>query len=573
MSAAHKAQPKESWRIARLPYREPDWSQYDMNAALRTPKGTMVLNPIQSAALAEAAQEKGAICPIGVGVGKTLISCLLPTVMNAQKPLLVVPPTTAQQTKRLYVEYRQHFKIKQITFLTYSRLSTAKGTDILYRLKPDLIICDEVHLLKDPNSARTMRVLRFLADNPQVMFVALSGTMTKDSLKNYSHLAELALRDGSPLPRDKYTLGAWCKVLDANDDEPNESDWQELRPMIDQMHDSGWQGFRRETETDYERRHATARECFSKRFRGTPGVICSSNADVDASLYISTVKDIPYPKDLYDLVKETKERPDGEPLEDDARVWLCLRQLSLGFYYIWHWGDREPDWEWVDAYRGWGREVRAEISDRATTYYDSPWLVEKQILKLLELDDDDDIVAVSEVLGHEPSPMLVDAWREWDRVRHRKGPDTVPVWIDDTPLRRILALGSTKHPTIYWYHSDAVADRIEQISDIHVVRAGEEPPEEALWCALSIKSHGTGLNLQRWAHNVLIEPPPGNPETEQCIGRTHRQGQAADEVHFTIPVHSPVFAKALRNAREEAAYQQDTMKMPQRLCYAVYDEQ
>ncbi len=49
------------------------------------------LRALQALMLADAYQIKGLFAPVGVGEGKTLTSFLLPTVLNAVRPLLLQP--------------------------------------------------------------------------------------------------------------------------------------------------------------------------------------------------------------------------------------------------------------------------------------------------------------------------------------------------------------------------------------------------------------------------------------------------------------------------------------------------
>ena len=63
----------------------------------------------------------GALCPIGVGHGKTLVDLLSPLAFRVYDPkindvVLLVPPGLAEQLVGDYVYYGQHFKMPQIVF-------------------------------------------------------------------------------------------------------------------------------------------------------------------------------------------------------------------------------------------------------------------------------------------------------------------------------------------------------------------------------------------------------------------------------------------------------------------------
>ena len=56
----------------------------------------------------------------------------------------------------------------------------------------------------------------------------------------------------------------------------------------------------------------------------------------------------------------------------------------------------------------------------------------------------------------------------------------------------------------------------------------------------SIKAHGTGRNLQAFCRNLVANPPSDGATWEQLLGRTHRQGQEADEVTVASEVAVPM---------------------------------
>jgi superfamily II DNA or RNA helicase len=95
-------------------------------------------------------------------------------------------------------------------------LSTKKGLNLLEELNPDLIICDEVHYLKAASAARTKRFLRYMRANPETKFVAMSGTVTKKSIREYWHLLKLALPVDCPLPLRWVEMSDWANALDEN---------------------------------------------------------------------------------------------------------------------------------------------------------------------------------------------------------------------------------------------------------------------------------------------------------------------------------------------------------------------
>src|SRR5262245_46563659 len=92
-------------RVLELPRRS--WSDSGakdlaerLTALLKTSGGTMTLRPVQAIALYEAYRCHGAFLPIRVGGGKTLISLLLPHVLEASRPLLLLPAKLIEKTRR-----------------------------------------------------------------------------------------------------------------------------------------------------------------------------------------------------------------------------------------------------------------------------------------------------------------------------------------------------------------------------------------------------------------------------------------------------------------------------------------
>lgn len=529
---------EEVTRILALPKR--DQPDIDLTPVYRRPHSTARLRPVQSWALDEIRSQRGLLGPIGVGEGKTLIAFLAPLALGAKRPLLLVPASVYPQVMRMYSRYTLDWTLPPITTMTYQGLSGPQSAEKLLDLDPDCIICDEAHALKDVKAARTMRILRFLLERP-VPFIALSGTMTRRSLLDFAHLSRFALGDFSPLPRERYALDAWARCLDA-EGEAGLADWRYVRPLLD----GRWTG-----KASLDR--VAARVAFGERLRATPGVVATSEKFTGSSLYFRRIEDVPYPTGTYEDVEELDERPDGQPFEADVDRWRCLYQLSLGYYYVWDWGERAPDEEWIMARRRWMREVRAEVDRAADWGIDSPALVEEAVRR-----------------GEKNRAGLVDALLAWDRVSDREPPDTVPIWVDEEPLDGVVALlgllrRDGRRP-VAWYSSLAVAEGLRR-RRIRVIDAGEEPP--MIWqgpVALSIESHGKGLNLQAYDAMLVVEPPGSSDIWEQMVGRLHRPGQPSDDVLVWVLTHTPVFRQGLAKALQEAAYVESTGAQ-QRLCY------
>ncbi|MHB8563311.1 MAG: hypothetical protein ACYDDA_05055 [Acidiferrobacteraceae bacterium] len=84
----------------------------------------------------------------------------------------------------------------------------------------------------------------------------------------------------------------------------------------------------------------------------------------------------------------------------------------------------------------------------------------------------------------------------------------------------------------------------------------------------SIAACGQGFNLQSFSKNLITSCPSGAATIEQVLGRTHRDGQLADEVLvwvlFGCREHYDAFNRALDGARAAA----DTLGHAQKLLLA-----
>jgi hypothetical protein len=87
-------------------------------------------------------------------------------------------------------------------------------------------------------------------------------------------------------------------------------------------------------------------------------------------------------------------------------------------------------------------------------------------------------------------------------------------------------------------------------------------------CAASIRSHGTGKNLQAWNRALITCLPSSGATLEQLLARHHRVGQEADIVHVEFYCHTSEMLDALETAQGDAGYMQDTGGQPQRILSA-----
>ena len=535
----------EGRRIRALPtWDESDLEGLDLTDEFRTATGTMRLRPRQSLALHFLRSlGRGLVGPLGVGSGKTLLTLLASVAVGARAPVLLIPPAMRVPLEREIAKLRPHWRIPtNLQVLSYSHLSVATGSELLESLRPDLVIADEAHMLRYPDSARTKRVLRYFRQYPTTKFVAVSGTLTAKSLRDYAHLCELALRDGSPMPREARDLIAWANCIDARGI-ARPQDWDVL---------GEWESFRH--LDDAAERRIAARQRFEARLTSTPGVVSTREASVACSLVITRRVAPPLPTVVADALREMRKtwmRPDGEELVSPLDVWRLGVQMAQGFFYRWDWPAGKPDLEWMSARAAWHRAVR-EYLKLDLPGLDSPLLVTNGVIQ-----------------GRIADPWMTEPWREWDRVRHRPKPPTVTVWLD-TYLLDDADRWRKRHPKgIVWYSDHAIADALRDRGH-RVFASGQTPPYDGEALALSTHAHGTGLNLQPWSENLILSWPSSGKACEQLLGRTHRAGQEADEVGVWWYGHTPEMRAAMAKSREEAKYIEQTTGSPQKLVYAAF---
>ena len=530
-------------------------------ASIRKQAG-LELRTVQQEALGAIRAANGGVFPIGVGHGKTYIAVLAGAALDAKLAILLVPPRTVEQTYAALAQADTHFRLPKTEIVPYSTLSQPNSSDLLrkmvegYRPGEVVLVADEAHCLKRNTAARTKRVARFLEENTGVRFVAMSGTLTSKSLRDFAHLSQWALGEGSPVPRPSAAQGGqalehWAASIDS-DGRAGAHDWQWCEPL--------WNWAKCEGDiwtVAGQRRKDSLRSAFYKRMSSTKGVVTTGESSFGASLYIEKI-DPGIPLVLLSAMQEVEDskcRPDGEPIESPVDQWRILRQLSLGFYYRWAWPNGEPDFEWLQARAEWARHVRSQLDRHAKEGYDSPMLVYNRIAR--------------EYAAGERRAIHL-AWADWRDVKDRPAPPVEPVWLSgavlDTVLRPVL---QDKTPTIVWYSDDAVAAELERRGMV-VIRPGKPIPTKAQTLCLSVKSHGTGLNLQAWSQSLVLTPGSSGLEWEQLIGRTHRPGQQEDEVWVSVLAHTEAFRNALAGAMQDANYLQHTTGQQQKLLLASH---
>lgn len=511
-------------RIIALPRRTLDLNNVpDLTPVFRRPGGTLSLKPIQSAALLELETVRGGFFPIGVGYGKTLITLLAPSVLRSKKPVLLVPPRVKYQL--LNVEMPRmalHFTLPAITVVSYSSLSTASGAHILEELEPDLIIADEAHFLRHKTSARTKRVVWYMRAHPDTRFVALSGTMIAKSIKDFAHLCEGALREGSPVPRKYQVLEEWSAALD-------DCDYPLAPGALTKL---------------YSGPDDNVRAAFGRRLRETAGVVATSEGAIGTSLVISILKPKLPPVISEALSKFRATWEIGEEEYSDALSFARIaKQLALGFYYRWDWPNGRDD-EWLEARSRWKREIRSYLAHSSRPGCDTELLYTNAVRN---------------------GTILSGSYLEWQAVAARPQPPTVTVWLDKEFVSNIVSDWISTGPVVIWYSHISVGNLLTDMGLMHYTANADIT--RPIVC--SINADRTGLNLQSWSKNLFLCCPSSGEAWEQAIGRTHRLFQTADEVTVDVLLHTPELRDAWATSIQDAERAAQEMGTAQKILYAT----
>lgn len=516
-------------RIINLPWRDSPPHGSNMLSA-RIARGSQELWPIQAWALSEIFLEGGLFAPIRVGGGKTLISFLAATMLGAKSPALLIPASLRGKTKKDYMELEKHWPLEPLKIISYQLLGRVSGSDILQDYQPDLIIADEAHRLKNTKAAVTRRVGRYMSKYPDTKFVALSGTMTKRSLMDFAHVMQWCLSRGSPIPLELYELEKWSQALD------EQSKWKFRRhpgAILSRLPGEGSDIFEK------------ARKGFSRRMKGTSGVITSDDKSIGSSI---NIRRWGKPTDRITVeienFEKTWELPDGQTFIEALDIWRHSRELVQGFWY--HWVPDPPE-HWLKARKVWAAYARAVLS--------RSFLID----------------SAAQVADQRPDePKLV----KWLSVRDDYKINTVPVWFDQRILDQVLGWSET--PGIVWVEHQTVGQELGRLGLPYYGRNGLnssggtiEEADGSRSIVASIAANAEGRNLQAFSRNLVLSVPTTGDKWEQLIGRTHRAGQKADEVVVDIYLGHEGAFKAFWQAYSDANYQREVLGFNQKLLDAT----
>ncbi len=574
------------------------------------------LFPTQVAAVTAFQETGGGIFPIGVGWGKTGISimCAEHAYRNRmRKILLMVPPQQISGLlKRHIPEWRRRVPISTpfhflggrgasarksiaesgapgVYVYPYSLLSATDAMSLLEVIRPDVVIADEAHNLKNPKAARTKRLLHFLREqNPKPALVAMSGTITTKNIGEYHHLAVLALRERCPIPRQASLTFFWGQILNADAITPNGYAKAMMQPLL------GWARSSFPAEQFRADQTESYRRAFRYRFTTAPGVVATGDEEIGVSLRLENIECSQPGGKLLELIEDVDERmvtPQGEPIDHALHCFKWRYELSAGFYNALVWPTEEelmknrrisqPEAELLllkakkhqAALQEYHRALR-DFFKGSPPGLDTP----REVGRSMSMHGDRHV-----------GGLVYGLWRAVKDLDFEGRPERLsrPVRVDDFKIKQAIKWSEEFGSGLIWvYHQEMGTWAVEALKEagidaLHAPAGADDLIEDVgdygrggkgdRIVVASMASHGTGRNLQAFQHQLFLQWPRSAQMAEQVLGRTHRNGQLADELvaHTLLTIEPDHVCRAA--SLNDAIYIQQTLGSRQKILICDYD--
>lgn len=560
------------------------------------------LNPTQSWSLFEAPKVGGLIGLVAVGSGKTATGILAPLAFHDCKlAVILAEPSQRQHYRSQYLRLRSHFRVPSLVlddgpgytvpgtpplhFVPYSKLSHASSTDLLDRLEPDVVICDEAHRVSSISS-RTRRLLRLLASRLKqreeaiaagkpvrsraTRLLAWSGTLESKSIKDTQHLSSHALGTGSPLPLDIHEAERWSAVIDPVRQPDRTS------PTARRLQEAfAGKVFATNSIASFlmSGPESAIRKGFRDRRMETCGVVSTTASAIGAAIYFKERKTPKIPDAVKAALARVREgeRPDGDVLVDQSEIVRCVRDVSSGYFFRWVFRKEDSDEliaDWYAKRKLWCRELRGKLLV-SEVHMDSPLLCTNAAMRFWQEPKYD---------GDLPT-WASQHWPAWaeikDKVTYR--PDVV--WIDDY-LARDAAEWAKANRGIVWYLGDAFGRRVADLAGLHCHGGGADA--EALIKAetgkksivASVAAHGAGRDGLQFLFDtqLIAQMSSSNGRIEQLLGRLHREGQPSDSINVEYYLPVSEVREALRRVIAQAEFVHATTGNAQKILMADFEE-
>lgn len=556
------------------------------------------LRPWQGQGLHEVVTVGGLLGQLPVGQGKTLPCELIPVALAEKaaaarvaiarhegKPtrglvarsVLIAPSGLENKT---YADRRSFAGVWRTAsppprFTSRESLQGEANAYLLSTIDPEILLIDEADELANWKASTPTRIDRFVNAKrargkaaglpwPHGLWViALTGTLTRNSILGYWHILRWCLGDMAPVPASRAEAETWALALD------NKNPRDGLRPLPGPL----------------GRTLGEARAWYLDRLEHTPGVLLideDSAVGPDGKPIPLTVRfkvAPPCPKidEAFEVLRTQWESPSGEPVSDALSMLRIEGQAGCGVYTYWK---PPPPQAWIEARQEVAKYIRKRIAD--TRHSRKP------------LDTDAQVIRQHPDASYycKERKRTVYPVREWLAVRKRFDPLKAArvKWLSDVTLRRvakwIASHASRGRVCVVWSGSVEFGVRLAELARVpYYGREGKEintgrdlhnaDPRKSMVC--SWHANKRGFNLQDWREHAIVYPPPSAKYLEQIFGRPHRSPKPGVKLHLT-PVRFTVFLTsggtldAFRKAVSEARFAKDTAKSTQKILKAEIED-
>lgn len=581
---------------------------------------------VQAEGISAYEQYNGGFFPIGVGFGKTLTGLAIANIAflkGIKRILLLVPSQVLDQLTSTDIKWARSkipFNLpvhviggrdsgarkalcssgkKGLYIMPYSYLSVKDTTEMLLSIQAQLIICDEAHNLANRGSARTKRLMDYV-EKFKPEGVMMSGTITSKSIRDYFHLIKWALGKYNPLPNSMALANDWAQIIDAvstgtyGDGASDRGASGPLMPLI------RW-AERQFPREQWQPTIPGFRKAYKQRLNTAPGVVSSGDASIGTSL---TFANVPISKEamnnaehdkletLWEKVENEWLTPNGDEIDHAIHTWKWLYELTAGFY-------NELSWPLADAYAKRKRISEPEavdILEKSKTHHRSGQVYTSALRKWLEKNQKPHIdtpFLVGQDMSRNGSKNVGEElfvlWQDWKNLDFEGRPDrdSHSIRVSDYKIKAAVdwAKGLGEEGGLIWvWHQEMGVWCYEELVKAGINAAHcpagdqynqmlttEEKPLKDKVTVVSITAHGTGKNLQYFQHNYFLQWPRQDTAAEQTVGRTHRNGQTADELVVTTNITNEFDQLNFAACLNDALYIHQTTGNRQKLIYANYD--
>ncbi len=231
-------------------------------------------------------------------------------------------------------------------------------------------------------------------------------------------------------------------------------------------------------------------------------------------------------------------------------MWRHCCSLALGYFTVW---DPPAPSAWRLARYRWHSSVREVLQDSRTL---------------------DTVKQVASAVDNGRYPGLVDILADWRDIEPTFIPNSVPVWVGDTALK--YAVDWLREGGVVWTgHTHFGIELSKRTGCPYFAAEGLSETGESIvhtkepGIIASVQANGVQRNLQRYNRNLIASIYPVGYVVEQCIARTHRQGQRRD-----VTVDWILSCREQLNGYDKAAsshgpFYRDLLRVPSRLCGAA----